>query len=120
MSTKALGPRVYPIPLWSLPHQEYTFSLNQQGPDARVQHKGFPKAPLGHSDKGRLRAGWEGHWLALLCAWGGEGKIQARSTTRMTWVVWSRKGCSQQTPLTVGTAGKLALFTNRDPPIHAG
>lgn len=75
MSTQALGPTAYPPLLWPLPHQEYTFSLDQQGPGAGVKHKGLPKAPLGHSDKGRLCAGWEGHWLALLCAWDGEGKM---------------------------------------------
>ena len=66
-----MAPALGPAPALSAPpHQEHPLGLHEQGPGARVQHKGLPQAPLGHGDKGRLGAGWEGHGLALFCAWG--------------------------------------------------
>lgn len=111
--------------------------------------KGSPKPLWGTMTKaGSVLGGKATGWLCSVPGVGGQGKmnrlnpqttlslyfphvaynsqgarmkvIQAGLTTRMAWVVWGRKGSSTQTPLTVGTAGEFALFTNRDLPIHAG
>lgn len=131
-----MAPAPRPAPARSAPsHQEHPLGLHEQGPGAGVQHEGLPEAPLGHGDKGRLRAGREGHGLALLCAWGGDGKPPGHSTASGKGLAYhpvrGRGGagwgeaCVGRGPrgsppaLTVGAGGKLALVVHGDPPAHA-
>lgn len=53
------------------PYQQHTLCFHNQRPGVGVQHEGLPKAVLGHSDKGWLRAGSKDNLLGLLCTCSG-------------------------------------------------